>query len=96
MSEPRRRTTLPWAGAVLGAVVLGLAGTLLGGAAWPLVGAVLVVTTAVHAPRAGWRAAFFVTVLAAFALQVSFAWLTAHGGWSFATDNTVAWTLAGL
>jgi hypothetical protein len=87
---------LPWAGAVLGAVLLGLAGTLLGGAAWPLVGVVLVVTTAVHAPRAGWRAAFFVTLLAAFALEVSFAWFTAHGGWSFATDNTVAWTLAGL
>ncbi|CUR55896.1 membrane hypothetical protein [metagenome] len=96
MSEPRRRDALRWAGSVLGLVLLGGAATVLGGTAWPLVGAVLVVTTAVHAPRAGWRVAFFLTLLAAFALEVSFAWFTAHSGWSFATDNTVVWTLSGL
>lgn len=96
MSEARRAVALPWAGLVLGTVALGLVGTLLGGTAWPLVAAVLIVTVAVHAPHAGWRVAFFLTVLAAFVLQVSYAWLTPHFGGSMAADNTSAWTLAGL
>ncbi len=96
MGEARHGMALPWAGAVLGTVVLGVLGTLLGDTAWPLVTAVLVVTTAVHAPRAGWRAAFFLTVLAALVLQVSYAWFTPHLGRSMATDNTVAWALVGL
>ena len=96
MGEARQRWALPWAGAVLGTVVLGLVATVLGATAWPLVTAVLVVTTAVHAHRAGWRAAFFLTVLAALVLQVSYAWFIPHLGGSMTTDDTVAWTLAGL
>ena len=96
MSEARRRPALPWGAAVLGMVALGLVGTVLGATSWPLVAAVLVVTTAVHSGRAGWRASFFLTLLAALVLQVSWAWLTPHLGGSMATQNTIAWTLAGL
>ena len=96
MSDDRRGVALPWAGGVLGIVALGLVGTVFGGAAWPLVAAVLVVTTAVHSGRAGWRAAFFLTLLTALVLQVSYAWFTPHLGGSMATDNTIAWSMAGL
>lgn len=87
---------MPWAGAVLALVVVGLVATVVAHTAWPLVAAVLVVTTSVHAGRAGWRMAFFLTLLAALVLQVSWAWFTPHLGGSMATDDTVAWTVAGL
>ena len=96
MNEARRRWALPWPGAVLALVLIGLVGTLVGSSAIPLVLVVLGVTTAVHAPRAGWRASFFLTLLAACVLQVSLAWFTPHVGWSMSTDDTIVWTLAGL
>jgi hypothetical protein len=87
---------LPWAGAVLVLVLLGATSAVVGSTALPLVLVVLAVTTAVHAPVAGWRVSFFLTLLAALTLQTSWAWLTPMLGWSLATDNTVAWTVVGL
>lgn len=96
MTHHRRAASLPWAAAVAGFVLLALLATAVSGWALPLASATVVATTTVHAPRAGWRAAFSLSLLAALVLQVCLAWAAPHVGWSLAVDNTVAWTLAGL
>jgi hypothetical protein len=80
----------------VGLLATGLLTTLLTDAVAPLVGAVVVIAVAGHAPRVGWRQSLALVLLTALVLQVCFAWLTPHVGWSLATDNTAAWTLFGL
>lgn len=85
-----------WAGAVAAVVLLSALASVVSREPWPLIFSVILATSAVHARHAGWRASVSLTLLAALVLEVSFAWFAPHLPGSFARDNYVAWTLAGL
>lgn len=85
-----------WAGVVAAVVVLSALVSVVSREPWPLIVAVIAATSTVHARHAGWRASVSLTLLAALVLEVSFAWFAPHLPGSFAADNYVVWTLAGL
>lgn len=58
--------------------------------------AALTVAVAVHSVHLGWRMACGTITASALVLQLCYAWLMPHIGWSVSTDAQIGWLLFGL